>query len=202
MDQVLFIFLRLDDSIRDRLHLPDVPFPIRPVRRKEVLDGGRVAVGELLTELDLFLQHNPGYADRYRLAMGVLAYLAGVGAGRAGQPAKARQLLALGLRWNPDNLSLRVNLALAMQALGQREAALSLYETVLQDPAVRVSPLVWFLAARLYADLGRPREALKLLKECLPYYPDERGYWDFLAEMEDLSVRQAIGERTKSVRLR
>jgi len=198
----LFIFLELAAAIRDRLHLPNLPFPIRPSRRKAVFNGSQVAFDEMVGELDLFLRSHPVYADRYRLSLGVLAYVAGVGAGRSGYPDKARACLEIGLRWNPGNLSLRANLALALQALGQREAALAQYEAILQDPAVSVSPLVWFLAARLYADLGHPRQALKLLQDCLPCLPDEAGYWDFLAEMEEMSVRQSIGERAKFAQLR
>jgi len=184
-----YVFYSLDPEVLDQLALPPVPFPVRRDLAGEVFGDERVAVDRVLDELNLYLAQHPEQEDVYREAIGVLAYVVGVALGTERKEEAAAHCFALGLAHNPDNLSLRTNYALALHNTGRGEEALQQYQRIMDDPEVDVSPLVWILAARLYATGGNDREAYRRLRECAPQVPEGDEFWRFYAE-----VAERVGE--------
>ena len=180
----VYEYYALSDGLLAEMNLPALPFPVREERKAEVFGGRGVAFDLLLDELDAFLDENPRARVRYRVTVGLLAYVTGVRLGAEGYHEAAAHYLGMGVRAQPENVSLRSNYALALQALGRDEEARLHFEAVLCDPQVESNAAVKVMGARLHAAAGDAGRAAELLREVAADLPPEEAFWDFLAEME------------------
>ncbi len=183
MTEYMLYEFKADDV--DVMKLPVKVFPVRKSRVDEIFGGDSVAFDLLLDELDFFLAEHPQQVDRYRETVGLIAYTLGVELGSEGFHKASAHYLEIGLTYNPDNISLRANYAVALQSLGRFDDALVQYEYIINDPEVDVTPLVWVLAARLHARRGEYMRGYQLLRECSLLLPEEDGFWEFLGELRD-----------------
>ena len=180
-----FMFYQLERDKVELMKLPVTVFPVRREMEKEIFDGEQVAFDLLLDELDVFLAEYPECIGRYRDTIGLLAYIVGIELGAEGYHDAAAHYLEVGLAYNPDNISLRTNYAIALQSLGRKDEAVAQYEYIINDPEVDVTPIIWILAARLYSEKGDYMRGYRLLRECAMLLPEENAFWDFLAELKE-----------------
>jgi tetratricopeptide (TPR) repeat protein len=178
-----YVFHRLREGLAEAQGMADLPFPVRAEMEDEIYVGQRVRVDMLLDELDLFLAEHPEYAEVYRVNMGMLAWRLGAELGMKGYTETALHFLEMGLRHDPESLSLHVNCALALHCKGEYREALVHYEYILADPLMSSEPMVTVLAARAYYDLGEYAGAYRLLKVLAHTLPEDEAFWDFLAEV-------------------
>jgi hypothetical protein len=163
-----------------------LPVPVRREREAQVFGGATVRVGLLPEELTAFLSEYPDLRARYRRTLGTLAWLAAMDEGMTGDTQSAERHLKLGLKVAPGDALLRSNYALVLQLQERNAEALEQYETVLADAEVK-NPVVNLLAARIYAQEKRFREAYALLVPLGGVYFDDDAYRNMLAKMKALA---------------
>ncbi len=164
-----------------------LPLPVRHERESEVFRGAEVRVDLLAEELAGFLSEYSDLRTRYRRTTSTLAWLAGVSEGLRGDMQSAERHLKFGLESEPGDMLLRSNYALVLQLQERNDEALVEYEAVLADPEGTKNPVVALLAARLYAQAKRFREAYDLLEPLGGVFFNDDSYWDMLADMEELA---------------
>ena len=164
--------------------LPELPIPVRQERLHAVMHEGETHPDSLLDELDHFLITHPEYRQNYSELAGQLAYVTGLQMADIGLLEAAAHSLAIGARWCPESLSVRLNHAVALHLTGDYENALAEYLHALADPALMASPLATVLAARCCQALGKWQMGCALLESLAPLAPREPGFWEFLAEMK------------------
>jgi tetratricopeptide (TPR) repeat protein len=179
-----YLFYALKDDIRQRLNISADPFPVRKSMERKVFGGKEVAVDLLLDELDRFLTEKPEYRARYRHTIENLSFVLGIMLGKNGSMEKAAHYLGMGVKANPNNLSLRSNYAVTLHAIGHNREALAQYLHLIHDPTMNVNLPLWVLAARISAELGYYPLAYQVLSDCTRFHPEDAGFWNFLADME------------------
>jgi hypothetical protein len=179
-----FVFYRMKSQVARALNLPDLPYPARADRVNEIFGGEAVAMDKLLEDLDIFLLENPKLRPHYAEALGHLAYMAGVNASKEGSHSAALHYFELGLSAVPENLTLRANYAVTLHCLDRENEALAQYESIFSDPDKRILPMVWLLAARIYAKRCQYVNAYWLLRDCVPLLPGEERFRAFQKEMQ------------------
>ena len=175
-------FYSLSEKICKEFDLSPAPLPVRIGKEKEIFKPTGVALDLLLDELEKYLIEHPDERPLYKNFAVRLAYLEGVRLGQEGAHEMAAHYFELGLALDPENLSLRMNDALALQSSGRADKALAQYRYLLQRPQVGVNPLLWILAARQFLDSGDPITASQLLEACAQFMPVENEFWELLAE--------------------
>ncbi len=196
-----FVFYEMSETLRQKMKLPLLAYPVRKEKVREIFGPTEVAMAPLLDELDLFLLENPQHIQRYRETVSLLAYLAGIELGTEGFAQAAAHYLEMGLAYNPENLSLRANYAVALQALGRTDEALDQCEKVWRDPEAGISPMLAILTARLYAEKGEDQKGYRLLQEYASFFPEDEGFWNLLGELREKSNASffQVSERTLAV---
>ena len=135
---------------------------------------------EKRAELEIFCDHLEAAARTYRELLGSQAhsnYLHNLGwieylLRRYKESAAAsRQALEL----DPESLRTRLNLALASQALGQREAAAALYRQLVASTDAATDATSRLVRAQSQVRLGMPREAVRTVREALSGIPEPDG---------------------------
>jgi hypothetical protein len=163
-----------------------LPAPVRREMEQRVFGGAAVRIGLLPEELTAFLSEYPDLRARYRRTATTLAWLAALDEGMSGDTTSAERHLGLGLKVAPGDVLLRSNYALVLQLQERNEEALEQYETVLADPEGAKNPVVSLLAARIYAQQKRFREAYGLLKPLEGVYFNDDSYRSMLGQMKEL----------------
>lgn len=164
-----------------------LPMPVRQEMERAVFGGDEVRLDLLVDELYQFLKEYPDLWGLYARTLQILAYLAGMDAGKAGDTESAARLLEIGLEADPASLLLRSNYAVTLQLLGKGEEAIEQYEVVLADPEGGKNSMVRLLTAGLYAELGEYLKAYRLLEDMATDLPEDDVFWDFLSEMRELA---------------
>jgi len=182
-----YVFYKLSEKMRQQLDVEDLAVPVRKERVTEVFGAQEVAGEKFLDELDAFLAECPQYLGNYQEFIGRLAYFSGAQLGRDGYQEIAAHYFELGLKYNPQNLSLRANYAVALQGLGRIEQALAQYEAVINDSDSSAMPMVWMLAARLYEKQGNFKRCRQLLEACAKLNPDDGKFWQFYSQVKEKS---------------
>jgi tetratricopeptide (TPR) repeat protein len=181
-----FTFYQLHKSVLTKYDLLPYPFPARKQREKEIFKSGKeVDIGDLFEELDVLVTEKPEFLPYYSDTISRLSYFLGLKAGQEGNSAAAAHYLQIGVWVNPKNLTLRTNYALALQNIRLFDEALKQYEIVMHDPDFPANPLVWIMAARLYAEKKDYKRAHQLLKACSLFAPDVPEFWEFYLDMEE-----------------
>ena len=169
--------------------LLDLPVPVRQDRLPMVMGDGRMHADVLLDELNHFLINHPEYHRHYAELAGRLSYLTGMQMAGMGLWDAATHYLEIGSRWCPQNLSVRLNHAVALHLAGHYAAALDEYRQALADPEILATPLVTILAARCCWELGLWSLGAELLRALSPLAPREPAFWEFLSQLEEKAAQ-------------
>ena len=182
-----FVFFELEPDVRRALKLPPHPIPVRRDRQNAIfLPGGQLDFPAMLEEVRVFLDENPALAGDYNHLLAMLAYLSGMDAAARGFHEQALHLYEMGLDAVPDSIALRSHYALSLHCLGREvEARREIEQTIASTPKDTILPVLWMILARIYARDGEYEKAYWLLKDVSTIIPEEEGFWDFLAEMEE-----------------
>lgn len=179
-------FYSLAENACKKLDLPAALFPVRTGKEKDIFHPNGVASDLLLDELEAYLAEHPQERPLYKDLAVKLAYFEGVKLGQEGFHDMAAHAFELGLAMDPEELSLRVNYALALQSSGRSGEALTQYRYLLQRLELEApNPLVWILAARQFLDAGDPVTASQLLEATAQFMPAESEFWELLAEARE-----------------
>lgn len=182
-----FVFFELEPDLRRTLKLPPHPVPVRRDRQGTVfLPGGQLDLPAMLDELCLFLDENPALAGDYQQFLAMLAYLAGMDAAARGFHEQALHLYETGLDAVPESVALRSHYALSLNCLGRTvETRREIEQVIASTPKDTILPVLWMILARIYARDGEYEKAYWLLSDVSTIIPEEEGFWDFLAEVEE-----------------
>jgi len=166
-----FAMFELDEGLREELHLPPLPLPVRTERQGEVFPPGRpVDLDAMLFEVEAFVAANPALAAGYAPLLAALGLRAGMAFAEGGSHLRALACYAAGLKVAPESVALRSHEALSLHALGREgEARERLEALVASVPRGQILPLVWMLLARLHVSLGEPDKARPLIDELAAY---------------------------------
>ena len=166
-----FAMFELDEGLREELHLPPVPLPVRSARREEVFPPGRpVDLDAMLFEVEAFVAANPALASGYAPLLAALGLQAGMAFAESGSHLRALACYAAGLKVAPGSVALRSHEALSLHALGRSaEAKQRLEALVAMVPRGQILPLVWMLLARQYVADGEADKARPLVDELAAY---------------------------------
>ncbi len=181
----VYRFYALSNRTCKTLAVAPIPFPIRPEREKEIFSSRGAALDLLLDELQLYLIDHPEDALLYKEAAARLATAEGIRRGEDGFHEHASHYFELGLALAPENLALRCNLALALQAAGRLDDAIRQYRFLLNEPAVSGQFLVLIPAAKLFLDCGDPVTAHQILKHCASFMPVDHEFWELYADARE-----------------
>ncbi len=181
-----FALFELEDGLREELHLPPVPVPVRSTRRGEVFAPGRpVDLGAMLIEVEAFVEANPALAPGYAPLQAALGLSAGMAEAQAGAHLRALACYAAGLKVAPDSVALRSHEALSLFALGRSaEAKERLEALVAAVPRGQILPLVWMLLARLYVADGEADKARPLVDEVAAFGGQDQAVARFRAVLD------------------
>ncbi|MCU0248077.1 MAG: tetratricopeptide repeat protein [Bryobacter sp.] len=168
--------------------LADVEFPF-PIRRENVAAYEVQAAEEfplllLVDELDLYLDEFPARIERYRKPGAHLALCAGIDACIESCTEQSLDYYRLAVFLDPGNLTARMNYAVALHSLEQREPAIEQYRAIMARGGIHEWWRAWLLCAEALMALGRNEEAFALLREAEPTVPDDDQFWDTLARCE------------------
>ena len=182
-----FVFFELEPATRLELKLPSHPIPVRRDYQQHVfLAGGEVDFAAMLEELNVFLNENPELDDDYNSLIAILTAINGMDAASRGFHERALYFYERGLDAEPASVSLRSHYALSLKCLGRDvEARREIEALIAQTPKDTILPVLWMILSRLYAHDGEYEKAYWLLKDVSTLIPDEAGFWDALAEMEE-----------------
>jgi len=182
-----FVFFELEPDVRRTLKLPPHPIPVRRDRQSAVfLPGGQLDFPAMLEELRVFLEENPALAGDYNHLLAMLAYLSGMDAAARGFHEQALHLYEMGLDAVPESIALRSHYALSLHCLGRNvETRREIEKVISLTQKDKILPVLWMILARIFARDGEYEKAYWLLKDVSSIIPEEDGFWDFLAEMEE-----------------
>jgi hypothetical protein len=180
-----YTFFQLDEKVRSRLRLPAVPLPVRRGQERRIFGGDEVHFDLLLDELGGFLAEHPAERSRYRATAAVLAHVTGVELATEGFAPNAAHAFEVGLAADPGNVALRGDYVLALTSLGRHAEALAECDRLMRDPGAARSPHVRVFAARLCREVGQYERGYRLLKSLVPLVPEDNGFWDLLADLEE-----------------
>ena len=187
-----YTFYKADKKICEDMGIPETPFPVRNEMKDQVFQNKKLDLNLLYDELQLFLSQNEDFNEHYAWTVVQLSYYLGMRAARDGTHDIALNYFVAGLNAQPDNISLRVNYAASLQSLGQTDQALEQFEFIINDPDISVTPLVWIVVARIYADKDDYTRSFQLLEQCRPMVADDDGLWNFYCY-----IREKAGVETK-----
>lgn len=182
-----YVYLHYKGQAEPALSGP--PVPVREERLGMVMRNGKVHADALLDELDHFLTRNPEYRLNYAGFIAQLAYVTGMQMAGMGLWEAAAHYLELGSRWSPQNCSVQLNHAVALQLAGDPAKALTEYLQALSDPLLTEAPLPTVLAARCCWALGQWKMGASLLRSVVRLAPRDVAFWEFLAEMEEKAAQ-------------
>jgi tetratricopeptide (TPR) repeat protein len=167
-----FALINFKPDFLKQYGLPELPFPMRLDRTATALQKGVIKPAEMLEELLVWLAEMPAERDRYQPAVARLAYVAGVNAGNAKDPAAAASYFRISLDANSTDLTVMRNYGLALTQTGNVAEAITVYERIIGIFEKQgISPEVWGEAARLHASMGNNKRALELLEQGLQKAP-------------------------------
>lgn len=189
-----FVFFELEPDVRRTLKLPPHPIPVRRDRQATVfLPGGQLDFPAMLEELGVFLEENPAVAGDYNHLLAMLAYLSGMDAAARGFHEQALHLYEMGLDAVPESIALRSHYALSLHCLGRNvETRREIEQVISGTPKDTILPVLWMILARIYARDGEYEKAYWLLSDVSTIIPEEEGFWDFLAEIEERAGKRPV----------
>ncbi len=176
-----YLLYELKPEVLERLQLPPLPFPVGKDRVGEIFRKDGVRFDLLLEEMDRFVEENPETTNSYRPALTRLSYVLALREGSEGRPEAAVRLLALGLRHDPTDYSLRANHAFGLHLAGRLEEAVAEYKSIVDAQPEGVDPLIRILAARACGQLGDFQEGYRLLSEGTEAFVGDEGFDRLLA---------------------
>lgn len=157
-------FAVLAPDLAAKLGLSDLPMPVRKTMVSTVFGPDEVRLRDVLTELDIFVKKYPLSAGRYREAAGNLAMIAATQYMEKDNAKLALMCLSTGLRIAPDNMTLRVHQALALQMNGYNGAAADEYAQILNHAPQAYDPVLRALATKAFAAIGEWDRAFAILQ--------------------------------------
>ncbi len=181
-----WVFIDLPANTIEGLPEPELPYPIRR-EQMPVYDALKQEGFPLLMvagELDLYLGEHPNRTERYRREGAHIFFCAGVEAVMDACFEPSLHFFKLALWLDPGHLPARMNYAMSLHHLGNREEAVAEYREVVRRASVREWWQAWMLCAEELMALDRPAEAMPLLLEAKKTVPDSHQFWTVLAECE------------------
>lgn len=146
------------------LGLDPTPFPARSGKAKGIFGKPPVDLQKVLEELEFYVKHHPGSLEVYSHNIETLSMICATNQINEGDAAGALMSLGYGLRANPQNNSLRVHQALALQINGYNEMAAYEYEALLYIEPYAYDPIVRTLAAKAFAAIGQYEDGVRILE--------------------------------------
>ena len=144
-----WVFIDLPAAAIEGLSEPEFPFPIR---RENVAAYERYAAGEfpiflVADELDQYLDEFPGRVDRYRRPGSHVAMCAGIDACMEGCTEHSLDYYRLAVFLDPENLTARMNYAVALHSLERRAEAIEQYRAIMARGGLYDWWRAWMLCA-------------------------------------------------------
>jgi len=187
MVETEYVILQLNAKLQaDGIELENMPIPVRADRVDRIVGKDEIHLDCLLDELFEFLLEHKDQAPPYADFVAKLAYIVAMDMARLRLIEAAEHYLAIGLKLNPDSLSLRVNHAVALHAMNCHAEALAEYEHVLADESVGPSAFVKILAARCCKELALYEKGSQLLESLIPLGMRDPEYVELAVEMAEL----------------
>jgi tetratricopeptide (TPR) repeat protein len=182
-----WLFVDLPSNTIAGLPEPQFPYPIRREKMTayEVQKQEGLPLQLIADELDAYFEERPDRIDRYRREAAHIFLCAGVGAVIDTLVEPSLHYFKLAIWLDPNHLAARMNYAMSLHQLGRLEEAVAEYREVMQRGSVWEWWQAWMLCAQDLIALGRPAEAIPLLREAEETVPDSYQFWAVLADCQE-----------------
>jgi tetratricopeptide (TPR) repeat protein len=178
-----WVFIDLPSNTIKGLAEPEFPYPIRREQMPmyEQLKEDEFPLHFVMDELELYLEEHPNRVERYRKEGGYLFFCAGIDAviDHCTEPSLHYFKMAIWLR--PDDLSARMNCAIALHSLERRDEAMEQYRQVMARGDIHEWWQAWMLSAQVLMAKEEYAKALPLLEEAEKVLPEDNQFWSTLA---------------------
>lgn len=178
-----YVFVELPAQPRSKLPPPEYPYPVRRAALQGDLE--RMPLEAFLEELSAYLDDNPARAERYRESGAAYAKWAALDLATDGMIEPALAMFELSLRLKPEDHDARLAYAVALHSREHRAEALGQYEILMAEAPLAEYWRAWLLAAEAHAALGEDAEALRIMEEAVPAWPEDGRFWGFLGALQD-----------------
>ena len=173
-----WVFVELPPSLKEWVEDGDALFPVRPAEAEAVQTDTHPHPEGILHNLEAYIQEQPEKAGRFRNAGGQLAFRAAVELFTNGLKHESLPFYELSLRLNPDDLTTRLNYAIALHALLDRDGALVQYEEMMRRTTPKEYPRAWVLAGQIHLYRKDYDAVVRLLEPvALEYDPPDMDFW-------------------------
>lgn len=185
----LFAFIELPPPLDSWVIAPDVLFPVRTEVAADFQQSDSPDATLLLLELERYLEENPDKAARYAEAGGQLAFRTAFELFSNGLREESLPFYALSLRLRPDDVTTRINDAIALHALEYRSEALAQYELLMRMTSPEKHLRIWILAAQIHFLRGEYADVVQLLQPLAEsLFPQDPTFWDLLGDAISLGA--------------
>jgi tetratricopeptide (TPR) repeat protein len=195
-----YVFIELCAPLQSWVEDSDALFPVRASQADALQAAEHPHPEGVLFELERYLAENPDKLPRYRKSGSQLAFRTAEELFTNGMREHSPQFYELSLRLNPDDLLTRKNYAVALHALGRRDAALQQYGEIMKRTTPKEDLRIWILAAQVHFHRGEYEEVVQLLRPvATDPAADTKEFWDLFGEARTELLRAEEAKQAKGL---